>query len=140
MELDEPAQPSPDSESIVLPTSGTFDGVKKRDQFAILESDVETIVPPPSPVLDSATKRNYQLIVESDLEANNPGHEQWVRRSYYKWKSPLIMASSFTLGLGVSAAHCALYKHLDGKVVGSPAQQETNLRQADPSWSMFFLD
>jgi hypothetical protein len=38
------------------------------------------------------------------------------------------MGLFFVIGLGVSMAHCGFYASLEGTVVGSPAEQENNLR------------
>jgi hypothetical protein len=57
-------------------------------------------------------------------------HEMWTSRRYHKWKSPLLMFTFFVLGLGISIAHCAFYPALNATIVGSPRQQEKNLRQA----------
>ncbi|KAK3689119.1 hypothetical protein B0T22DRAFT_374685, partial [Podospora appendiculata] len=43
-------------------------------------------------------------------------------------RSLVPIVAFFALGLAFSIAHCILYAGLDGKVVGSPEQQENNLR------------
>ncbi|ROV98334.1 hypothetical protein VMCG_07140 [Cytospora schulzeri] len=43
-------------------------------------------------------------------------------------KSPMFMVVFFVIGLSLSIAHCAFYRGLDGKIVGSPYSQEQNLR------------
>jgi hypothetical protein len=53
---------------------------------------------------------------------------RWKPRQYRKWESPVLMVLFFVLGLGLSLAHCLFYSSLDGDIVGSPAQQENNLR------------
>ena len=52
----------------------------------------------------------------------------WKPRQYSKWESPVLMGLFFVLGLGISMAHCGFYASLEGTIVGSPAQQENNLR------------
>ncbi|KAK3377470.1 hypothetical protein B0H63DRAFT_398759 [Podospora didyma] len=50
-------------------------------------------------------------------------------RNYHHFKTPLLTTLFFTLGSGMSIAHCVLYSKLDNTAVGSPAEQENNLRQ-----------
>ncbi|KAK4098471.1 hypothetical protein N658DRAFT_431977 [Parathielavia hyrcaniae] len=50
------------------------------------------------------------------------------RRQFRNWESPLLIVLFFVLGLGLSLGHSAFYASLDGTEVGSPEQQENNLR------------
>jgi hypothetical protein len=50
-------------------------------------------------------------------------------REYHHWESPFLMGLFLFLGLGISMAHCGFYARLEGTIVGSPAEQENNLRQ-----------
>lgn len=52
----------------------------------------------------------------------------WKPRVYHHWKSPLLMVVFCVIGLALSIAHCAVYRSLDGRVVGSSYDQEQNLR------------
>ncbi|KAK3317358.1 hypothetical protein B0T19DRAFT_434807 [Cercophora scortea] len=54
--------------------------------------------------------------------------QQWIQGQSHARKSSAPIVAFFALGLCFSVAHCILYAGLDGKLVGSPAQQENNLR------------
>jgi hypothetical protein len=65
---------------------------------------------------------------EDSMNGDHPSHDEWVKRRYHHWKTPLLMSISFAVGIGFSIAHCTFYKALNGKLVGGPRQQENNIR------------
>jgi hypothetical protein len=56
--------------------------------------------------------------------------QRWKPRRVHRWKSQLLMLTSFFAGLGMSIGHCVFYAKLNGVMVGKSYTQERNLRQA----------
>lgn len=70
--------------------------------------------------------------IASSSDSRSARREILVPRRTHQWKYPLLMSTFYVLGLGMSIAHCAFYSALKDTIVGSPGQQEINLRQAEP--------
>ncbi len=113
---------------------------------------ISSITMPPPPVtamemqaVDTAAKEPLQIQTTSLRPSGEPSPRRgrlpstasstparrllWKPRKYHKWESPVLMVLFFVLGLGISMAHCGFYASLEGAIVGSPAQQENNLRR-----------
>ncbi|KAF2876075.1 hypothetical protein BDV95DRAFT_482729 [Massariosphaeria phaeospora] len=50
------------------------------------------------------------------------------KRRIHRWKSPLLIATFFSIGFAMILAHCVLYAKLSGRIVGDSASQEEKIR------------
>ena len=80
---------------------------------------------PPAPVRERAAAHHATGHSEHDGIVIA---ERLVPRRYFHWRAPLLMLIFYLIGISMCAAHCAVYSGLSGEVVGSPAEQEKNLR------------
>jgi hypothetical protein len=64
---------------------------------------------------------NAEVEVENE-EENCPEHH-----GIY-WKVPFKMLTALGIGIVMSGAHSGWYHHLNSSIVGTPAQQENNIR------------
>jgi hypothetical protein len=131
------AIPDRDEESTPLPSQ---DAGGERVAKTHLKTPTTPAIPEPS----IGTPTNSPLLLPEDsgprLAERSPGRfellrattqhmrSRWKPRRYRKWQSPVLMVLFFVIGLSLSLAHCLFYSSLDAEIVGSPAQQENNLR------------
>lgn len=86
------------------------------------------------PVPPTADRRPSQSSIRARLPSLSSTHtfgrvyNFWKPRDIHKWQSVLLNVAFFLSGLACSLAHCIFYATLDETIVGSPAEQENNLR------------
>lgn len=90
-----------------------------------------------SPALrpEETIQHEVKDLLEKRLEGGQQHASSGISAHGIFWRSPALMISCFLLGMLASIGHHLFYSHFDGTIVGSPSEQEWNIRSAGHSFS-----